>query len=834
MTNIEQIKNWCAGKWQCCTDGSSNIATLETDSRGIGDGNGALFVALKTKVRNGHEFIAAAYSKGVRNFLVSESIDLEKFAGCNIVAVTDTLAALQRIAAEHRKTFQIPVIGITGSNGKTIVKEWLYHLLGAAFHIVRSPQSYNSQIGVPLSVWQMKAEHQLAIFEAGISQINEMAKLEAVIQPTIGIFTNIGEAHREGFDSDAQKIQEKLQLFNNCATIIFCNDNEPISKAIHALAEERVRKNPDDKVYLFSWSTKGAGVLSNVVIEKTATAVSISGLYKSVLHSVTIPFTDDASVSNAIHCWCVALLLQQPAEQTARLMATLQQVSMRLELMQGINNCTVINDSYNSDLTSVQIAINHLVQQKQHPRHTVILSDIPDMGNTDTERYARLAAMLQGKNIYRFIGIGEGLHNNRALFESLVHTKTDFYTSTQEFLKSFHLLHFEDEIILLKGARAFTFEKISVLLEQKVHQTVLYVNLAALRHNLNVYRSLLPQGVKTMAMVKAFGYGSGSYEIAQMLQQAGVDYVTVAYTDEGVELRKAGISLPIMVMNPEITSFPRMLAWNLEPEIYNFQSLGRFAAVAQALNVSNYPVHIKLDTGMHRLGFGAEDMTQLAGAVRSNVHLRVASIFSHLAAGEDATHDCFTALQADRFHKMSQILMQQLAYKPLLHICNTASVSRHPHLHHDMVRLGLGLYGIDSSRVLQDQLQQTGVLKTVIAQIRTVQKGESVGYGHNAVVENDTRVATVCIGYADGYRRNLGNGKAYMLIHGKQARTLGTICMDMCMTDVTDIPDAKEGDEVIVMGGAVPVAQLAVWAGTIPYEIMTGVSQRVKRVYLNE
>lgn len=829
---VKKMQESCHGEWLAFHD-NSIIKDLVIDSRKITQAENALFIAIKTPLRNGHGFIQNAYEKGIRNFLVSEKMDTTLLVQANVLLVKDTLTALQQIAAAHRKQFRIPVIGITGSNGKTIVKEWLHQLLNNIYNTVRSPKSFNSQIGVPLSVWLLDDKSRLGIFEAGISQPGEMDKLESIIQPTIGVFTNIGEAHSEGFLSLRQKINEKLLLFRHAEKLVYCRDHlelhECIAQYTHAL-----RGNSGTPLQLFTWSQKHEADLCISSISSNDGKTHISANYKGKEAAISIPFTDAASVENAMHCWSVMLLLGIPQADITTLMQNLHSVSMRLELQHGINDCTIINDTYNSDLTSLHIALDYLEQQKQHPLHSVILSDMLQTGIPDRELYEQVADMISRRNIKRFIGIGPSLYKNKAAFKDHKKLRTIFFKSTDAFLQNVHLINFENEAILLKGARAFVFEKIGVLLEQKIHQTALYIDLSALTHNLNVFRSHLQPGVKTMAMVKAFAYGSGSYEIAHLLQFAGVDYLSVAYTDEGIGLRKAGITMPIMVMSPDATSFDRMIAWKLEPEIFNVRSLGSFIEIATTLNVKNYPVHIKLDTGMHRLGFMQDEIAELTEQLNDAGCIQIASIFSHLVSADEPADDAFTMQQATAFEQMSADIIKYLSYKPLLHLSNSAATARLPQLQYDMVRLGIGLYGADSSHTLQDQLKQISTLKTTIAQIKHVPAGDSIGYGRKTIAAAPMRIATICIGYADGYPRALGNGNAYVLIHGKKAKTTGIICMDMCMVDITHIPEAKEGDEAILFGPELPVTDLAVWADTIPYEMMTGISQRVKRIYTNE
>lgn len=828
---LERIRQWCNGQW--VVQGQDRVIfNLSIDSRKIAAPEYTLFIAIRTSRRNGHDYIANAYKKGVRSFLVSDDVDVSLYHAASFIKVDDTLAALQQIAVQNRRLYDIPVIGITGSNGKTIVKEWLGQLLSPSFNIVKNPKSYNSQIGVPLSVWMMGPDDELAIFEAGISEPGEMDKLEDIISPTIGIFTNIGEAHSEGFLSMRQKTNEKLQLFKHAKQLVYCKDHPEINQC---LASNTRGFGYGGDIEVFTWSQKEEADLQVLNIDKQPEGISnIRALINNEEQSISIPFTDQGSIENAIHCWCAMLLLGIDQEVIEERMKALQPVSMRMELKRGVNDSTIINDTYNSDLTSLLISLEYLDQQQQHKQRTVIMSDMLQLGMPDVELYQKIAGLLNDRHVDRFIGIGPIIYNNRAHFRSYKNIRSVFYRSTEDFLKNFHLFSFEKEAILLKGARNYKFEKISLLLEQKVHQTVLSIDLSAIKHNLNVYRAKLRSNVKVMAMVKAFSYGSGSIEIANQLQYHGVDYLTVAYTDEGVELRKAGVDLPIMVMSPDMNSFDRMIAWKLEPEIYNFNSLNAFLRIARTLQVEDHPIHIKLDTGMHRLGFEEGDMSELANIISDSSRVYVASIFSHLAASEDPTQDGFTSEQASAFERMSSELINKLHYSPLRHICNSAAISRHPELHYDMVRLGIGLYGIDSGSVIQQELQHTGTLRTTIAQVKHVDPNETIGYGRKATAKKEMRIATVSIGYADGYPRALGNGKAYMLVHGKQAPIVGVVCMDMCMIDITEIPEVKEGDDVLVFGEDLSVSKLAEWAGTIPYEIMTGISQRVKRVYQNE
>lgn len=828
------------------------ISHLLLDSRKLIYPQTTLFIAIVTSHGDGRQFISSLYKKGVRAFLVSDFQDKKQYPDAVFLQVTNTLQALQELAIWRRKKFNIPVIGITGSNGKTIVKEWLYQLLATAENIVRNPKSYNSQIGVPLSVWQMKEGNTLGIFEAGISQPGEMANLEKIIRPTIGIFTNIGDAHNEGFLNILQKIREKLLLFTHAKVLIYCKDYPELNECMLQFHGQMHRKEHSDEkpLRLFSWSFKTEAELKIVDVTNISHSngfmdqeqhTRITGLYKEESISIEIPFSDQGSIENAINCWCLLLYLEKAPDFISRQMAQLTRVAMRLELKEAINDCSLINDSYNSDLGSLSIALDFLAQQKQHPRRTVILSDILQSGKNEGDLYEDVAGLLEQKGVNRLVGIGRNISREKSNFIKINNLSCYFFSSTDEFIQSYlsqkeeeNFVAFQHETILLKGARIFEFEKISRLLEQKTHQTVLEINLNAMAHNLKIYQGLLKPRVKTMAMVKAFSYGSGTYEIANLLQFHRVDYLAVAYADEGITLRKRGITTPIMVMNPEPGTFEAIIQWNLEPEIYSMRLLYLFENVLKANNTSYFPIHLKLDTGMHRLGFNPEDMSELTSYIKDSSTLKIASIFSHLVASDDETFDYFTTEQASRFEIMSRTILDALSYEVLRHLCNSSAISRHPELQYDMVRLGIGLYGIETNEQIAGKLERVSTLKTTIAQIRKVAAGETVGYGRAGKVDWDKTIATVSIGYADGFHRALGNGKGFLLVNGQLAPVIGNVCMDMLMVDITDIKDVKENDTVIVFGEKPTLLEVANWAGTIPYEMLTGVSGRVRRVYLQE
>ena len=830
MYNIADIEKITGGKLLLSNDTAAVIEHLLIDSRKLLFPTSTLFFTLPGPRRQGNAFVKDLYNKGVRNFIVDASFVFlpEDLATANIIQVKDVLQALQQLAAYHRSSFSYPVIGITGSNGKTIVKEWLYQLLQNDFNIVRSPKSYNSQIGVPLSVWQMNSDNTLAVFEAGISEPDEMQKLAKIIAPNIGVFTSIGEAHGEGFLNIRQKINEKLKLFVNSDVLVYCADAPDLNEAVNAF-KNNVRGG--DAFELFSWSKKESATLQIISTESANGQTTVSALWKNDPLHFTIPFTDVASVENAITCCCVLLYLGVGAAEVAERMIQLRPVEMRLELKQGINNCSVINDSYSADINSLTIALDFLQQQQQHSKRTLILSDILQSGKSGGELYADVAAILEQKKINRFIGIGPEINKQKSAFKNI--EEAVFFVSTAEFKAQFYSQHFHNETILLKGARFFEFEQISHLLEEKIHQTVLEINLNAVTHNLNTYQRLLNPGVKLMAMVKAFSYGSGGFEIANLLQFHQVDYLAVAYADEGVELRKAGITLPIMVMNAEEITYDVLVQYNLEPELFSFGMMQTFENYLKQTGINNYPVHIKLDTGMRRLGFEPKDIPGLCERLKATNTFKVQSVFSHLAASDADLHNEFTQAQAKAFTAGCEQIQKITGNSFIRHIANTSAIHRHKNLQFDMVRLGIGLYGVDADPVIQQQLKNVTTLKTTVSQIKNVKAGDSVGYSRKGIATKDSVIATVRIGYADGYPRLLSNAAGKMWIRGQLAPVIGNVCMDMTMLDITGI-DVAEGDDVIVFGAALPVAELAAMAQSIPYEILTGISQRVKRVYFEE
>lgn len=823
---ISEIIRITGAQHHCRQQNVCGISRLLTDSRQLINPEETLFFAIKTRKNDGHNFLLTLAEQGVKNFVVTqlpENMDLFA-ADTNFLRVSDSLEALQKIAASHRKGFEKPVIGITGSNGKTIIKEWLHQLLSPDMSVVRSPKSYNSQIGVPLSVWQIEPANDIAIFEAGISEPGEMTQLQSIIKPTIGIFTNIGPAHGENFIRIEQKVGEKLKLFTKVDTLVYSPDHAQLQEGI-------IRSQILHSIKAFTWSKKTEADLRIHNISKSLHHSLLTVEYKNQSFDFQIPFTDSASVENALHCCSVMLLLGYEPVQIAARMSSLTAVAMRLELKEGLNNCTLINDSYNSDIHSLAIALDFLKQQNQHQHKTVILSDILESGTAEAELYQEVAALIEAKGVQKFIGIGPSLMRQSGSFRM----EKKFYPTTEAFLATITLSEYQSSSILIKGARIFGFERISQLLQQKAHETILEINLNHLVSNLNYYRSQLPEGVKVMVMVKAFSYGSGGYEIANVLQFHHVDYLTVAYADEGVELRKAGIRLPIMVMSPEEHSFDAMLNYDLEPEIFSFRVLGLLEEAIRRIDRDQrrVKIHLKVDTGMRRLGFASEEIAALAERIKSNPLLEVQSVFSHLAASENPVHDDFTRRQFSIFDEACRQLNESLGYSFDRHILNSAGILRFPEAHYEMVRLGIGIYGVASDGNENDKLETVIALKSNLSQTRIVPAGESIGYNRRSVVEKDTLTGVVPIGYADGLPRSLSNGNGHLFIQGKAVPIIGDVCMDMCMLDLTDV-DAAEGDPVVIFDSQHSLHAFARAANTIPYEILTRISRRVKRVYFQE
>ena len=808
------------------------IDWLLTDSRSLSFPEATLFFALATKRNDGARYIPELYLRGVRNFVLSEEAlcQMEQegaFGGiqpdANYLVVSHPLKALQKLAERHRSRFQIPVIGITGSNGKTVVKEWLNQLLGPDRQTVRSPRSYNSQIGVPLSVWRMDGQAELAIFEAGISEPGEMKELESIIKPTIGILTNIGGAHQENFFSLQDKCMEKLTLFKDCDVVIYNGDDEFISDCVsRSLLSARE----------IAWSRKDMErPLFISKVEKGEDCTRINYRYLDMDNSYVLPFIDDASIENSLHCLAACLYLMLPAERIAERMAHLEPVGMRLEVKEGKNGCLLINDSYNSDLVSLDIALDFLYRRSlsNNLKRTLILSDILESGQNAPMLYREVEELLESRHVERIIGVGKELceHADRFGIEKA------FFPDTEALLLALQkgALRLENEIVLIKGARRFGFETLAEVLEKKVHETILEVNLGAMVENLNHYRSMLRPGVKMTCMVKASAYGAGSYEIAKTLQEHRVDYLAVAVADEGSELRKAGIATNILIMNPEMTAFKTMFDYHLEPEVYSFHLLDALVREAEKQGITNYPIHIKIDTGMHRLGFLPNEIPALIERLKAQDAVIVRSVFSHLVGSDSAQFDDFTRRQISVFESASGQLQAAFSHKILRHICNSAGIERFPEAQFDMVRLGIGLYGINPTD--NAVMHNVSSLYTTILQIHDVPQADTVGYSRKGVLIRPSRIAALPIGYADGLNRHLGNGHAFCLVNGQRAPYVGNICMDVCMIDVTGI-DCKEGDRVEIFGDHLPVTVLSDALDTIPYEVLTSISTRVKRVYYQD
>ena len=806
----------------CFGEGEAQIDWILNDSRSLAFPESTLFFALRSQRNDGHKYIPDLYRRGVRNFVVANLPEdyEQKYPDAHFLKVVSPLKALQRLAERHRDEYNLPVVGVTGSNGKTVVKEWLYQLLSGSRNVTRSPRSYNSQVGVPLSVWLLNSRSEIGIFEAGISQPGEMPALRAIIQPTIGVMTNIGPAHQENFSSLQEKCLEKLSLFKDSKVVVYEADDPVISECV----DQAMLKGDH-----LAWSRRDPNsplFIRDVRKEETSTTVSYT--YLGTDGSYTLPFVDDASIQNSIHCLAVCLYLRVPAADIAARMARLEPVAMRLEVKQGVRGCTLINDSYNSDINSLDIALDFMNRRPESRRRTLILSDILQSGMPVEELYAKVAEMVNRRKVDRIIGVGPDITAQSQRF----HMDKMFFVSSEALLQSGALDKLSNEVILLKGSRKFNFEAISEHLSLKVHETTLEVNLEAIVRNLNYYRSFMKPETKMVCMVKASAYGAGAVEIAKTLQDHRVDYLAVAVADEGADLRKAGITGNIIIMNPEMSTFNMLFQYDLEPEVYSFGLLEALIKAAEKEGITNFPIHLKLDTGMHRLGFDPEhDLPALIERLNHQTALLPRSVFSHFVGSDSPDFDAFSKHQFELFDKASRQLQEAFPNKILRHICNSAGIERFPERHLDMVRLGLGLYGIDpiDNRVLNN----VTTLKTTILQIHEVRKEDTVGYSRRGHLTRDSRIAAIPIGYADGLDRHLGCGHCYCLVNGQKAPYVGNICMDVCMIDVTDI-DCKEGDTVEIFGDHLPVTVLSDVLGTIPYEVLTSVSERVKRVYFQE
>ena len=774
----------------------AQIGWLLTDSRSLCFPEETLFFALKTPRNDGHHYISDLYRRGVRNFVVEQVPD-QVAPDANYLKVPSPLAALQRLAERHRDEFDIPIVGITGSNGKTMVKEWLYQVLSPDHVVTRSPKSYNSQIGVPLSVWLLNEQTQIGLFEAGISQLGEMEALHDIIQPTIGVLTSIGAPHQENFRSLEEKCMEKLKLFHDAKVIIYNADDDLVSRCV---------RRSGFKGKKIGWRRE------------------------ELLPTYQIPFYDEASIECSLAVAATALYLGVTPEQLAERMARLEPVAMRLEVKEGQHGCTLINDSYNSDINSLDIALDFMSRRVNDQRQrTLLLSDILQSGRSAEELYGEVNSLCEQRGVDTLIGIGPQISAHAALFRL---PNTFFFATTDEFLHSDTFRQLHDEVVLIKGARTFGFDRITEQLEQKVHETILEVNLNAVVDNLNYYRSFLKPETKLVCMVKADAYGAGAVEVAKTLQDHRVDYLAVAVADEGVTLRRNGITQNIMIMNPEMTAFKTMFDWDLEPEVYSFRLMNELIHAAEKQGITGWPVHIKLDTGMHRLGFDPDkDMDELIKRLKAQNAIIPRSVFSHFVGSDSDDFDRFSAMQFEKFDRASRQLQAAFDHKILRHMDNSAAIEHFPERQMDMCRLGLGLYGVDPRD--NRMLSTVSTLKTTILQLRHVPKDETVGYSRKGVLTRDSDIAAIPIGYADGLNRHLGRGACYCLVNGQKAPYVGNICMDVAMIDVTGIP-CKEGDSVEIFGEHLPVTVLSDALQTIPYEVLTSISNRVKKVYFQD
>ena len=822
---IEQIREILKAKGRIVAP-ESRVVRLLTDSRSLSFPEETIFFAIKTKHGDGHNYVKELYNRGVNNFVVNSIDSFKELNRANFIIVNDSLKALQALATYHRSLFDIPVIGITGSDGKTIVKEWLYQLTAGNYNVTRSPRSYNSQIGVPLSIWKLNSESTLGIFEAGISRVQEMDNLQQIINPTIGIVTNISSAHQENFSTMQEKCLEKLSLFRKCEIVIYNADDTLLANCVtrsHLPSREIAwsRKDPERPLYIKS-------------VEKDDTGTTIRYNYLTIENSYRIPFLDDASIEDSISCLAVALYLMIPADVIAERMAQLEPVAMRLEVKEGKRGCLIINDSYNSDTASLDIALDFMERRSNtmpHLKRTLILADIKQTGESAQTLYRIVLQYLEERKIEKFIGIGKDINSQASKFRKS-DIECHFFGTTEELLASHILRDMCNECILIKGSRTFHFEDVSEALEKKVHQTILEVNLNALRDNLNRYRNNLNPETKSVCMVKASAYGAGALEVGRTLQECNVDYLAVAVADEGAELRREGITTGIIVMNPEPSSYSTLFDNKLEPEVFSFGMLKSLIHAACHEGITDYPIHIKIDTGMHRLGFLPEEIPLLIDTLKQQSALTPRSVFSHFAGSDSPAFDDFTKTQMQRFETAAEMLQGAFTHKILRHICNSAGTERFSEAQYDMVRLGIGLYGI--SPIGEDTtLRPISTLKTIILQIHDVPAEETVGYSRKGTLTRNSRIAALPIGYADGLNRRLGNGRGYCIINGKRAPYIGNICMDVCMVDVTDI-DCSEGDRVEIFGNNLPVNTIAEWLDTIPYEVLTSVSNRIKRVYYSD
>ncbi|MCA1750527.1 MAG: bifunctional UDP-N-acetylmuramoyl-tripeptide:D-alanyl-D-alanine ligase/alanine racemase [Flavobacteriales bacterium] len=801
-----------------------DIIHLVTDSRQFTPREGAVFFALKGERNDGHNYVKTLADAGMKNFVLSNPAVAAGIDGINVIRVDDTLAALQKAGAAHRARFDIPVTAITGSNGKTVVKEWLFQLLQKKQRVMRSPRSYNSQIGVPLSAWLLGERHEAAIFEAGISKPGEMEKLKEIITPDTGIFTNIGPAHAENFKDITSKVNEKLKLFTEVERLIYCRDHREIDSRIRAVFSGK-------ETMLRSWSLIDSDADLHIALERGEENTSMHCTYGSRKFTAVLPFTDAASIENAGHCIMYLLEAGHSDSEIAEGISGLTPIAMRLEQLDGINGCTLLNDVYNSDLASLEIALDQLKLQRKNKTFIAIVSDLVQTGEPPETLYPRVAELIALKGADRFIGIGPDISSQQEAFKGI---QAEFYPDTSAFLRDFKHGDYRSANILIKGARRFSFERITSILSEKTHETILEIDLERLRENLDFLRSRLNPDTKIMVMVKAFSYGSGAYEIARTLEFYGTSYLAVAYADEGISLREAGITMPIMVLNPEISTYDAMIRYRLEPQIFSFLTLEKFT---QALFAREgdwpFPIHIKINTGMNRLGFDPNEMQELGSRLAANDAVKPVAVFTHLAGSDAEGFDPLTEKQVARFEAAVAELDKWIEKPYMKHVLNSQGVLRHPQYQFDMVRVGLALYGLSGNPEFRKHLKPVSRLITTVSQVRHVEAGEGVGYNPKNTLEHPTEVAVIPVGYADGIPRTLGNGKGHVMIRDTRVPFVGNICMDMSMVDVTGV-GCREGDKVEVFGDRMDVYEMADNLNTIPYEVLTSISQRVKRIYLHQ
>lgn len=799
-------------------DIQSDIHLISTDSRRVLNPYNTLFFALSGKNKDGHQYVSDAYSKGVRCFVV-QNINTKLFPDAAFILVEDTLSALQNFASWHRRQFKIPVVGITGSNGKTVVKEWLNQILQPEYDVCRSPKSYNSQMGVPLSVLQLESHHTIGIFEAGISTIGEMENLAGMIQPTIGIFTNIGPAHDAGFKDYDEKIKEKLLLFQHCEKLIFSSDYEQIASHIPG------------NLRTVTWGWKKESDYQILSQHTTQSQTHTELITPKGGIEFNIPFTDKAYVEDCMHCVVLMLELGFHISEISRKISSLRLLPMRLELKHGLNDCIIIDDSYSADLLSLEAALEFFRQQESKKKKTIIISAFDQSGMNDQQLIDELIRLIRFNKFQKVIAVGK-LFIQYASKLNQLKVELHCFPTTEDLLSQLDGIDFDREVILIKGARQYQFERVTYQLLGQSHRTVLEIDLNALSDNYNVFRSLLKKNTGIIPMVKAFSYGSGSSEIATMLEEKGVDFLAVAYVDEGIRLREGGITTRIMVMNPSVQDFEKMVEFQLEPEIYQSSLLRSLIYYLETSGYNSHlPIHLKIETGMNRLGFQSFMLDDLILTLIDQDVVKVSTVFSHLAASDEPQMDDFTLSQLEKFEELSLKIIESLDYPIKRHILNSSGIVRFPQYQYDYVRLGIGLYGVDSSHTIQDKLSIIGTLKTTVSQVKEVPLGETVGYGRKGQKDYPVKIAVIAIGYADGYDRRFSNGVGEVFIRGQKAKIIGNVCMDMCMADITHISDVKDGDEVEVYGKNISIIECAEKVGTIPYELLTKISRRVRRVY---